>query len=589
MIPSSAQEIVTKDVQCARIRGKLTSGQLTWEITANSRTFASEIEAALSWMLSILQSPQHNEEGLFTFTPRSLDFGLPEITRFRPIGHKSYCWTDLFSYACVADLSSWQSPPHSGTDGIEIEFNLLLELAAVDREMLTGDGPVFLGFDTALIPLTPPESRRWHFLVTDGRQITPARLTKAYRGVRFQGELEPEYCTGNVYVGWCASLVITIGTIDSDIVTIDDISMSSGVSRVKANEESVERSSAHDASFVPRIGFLGSSVGGSWGGRRERKYRQTTVVSKRIQQSNFEGVLDSARAAPCILWDASVKKAWLIRAISALHFASLRYVKWKNYSFKSGHKNSQSESAIVHHAAESTDTEKEAGIALRKSQKLLADKANGVRVNDNILFEDIVRNLWIRMSEGEDVCSSDATGKKYKSDKSILGYDLNEAICVQRIYLRSLQVENSMTTWLPLVHEKDIQVIFCRNMGEIVRCGSLYDGCSTKQYPQGTLSCLLQDLRAFYGELWDSHFNRPFHGARLPISHDYHLICDSHGSVQEGHRLCSKHLYSIKSTRPSRRIKFGTTRNDVQAIENTSEALLLSSALSTPTLLTFGS
>lgn len=97
---------------------------------------------------------------------------------FKPTRAESYCWINLLSYANIAPLPSLNFKDRPATEGLEIDFALLLELAAVDLEIATEDGLILFGFDTALIPLAPPESRRWNFLVTDGIQITPARVKK---------------------------------------------------------------------------------------------------------------------------------------------------------------------------------------------------------------------------------------------------------------------------------------------------------------------------------------------------------------------------------------------------------------------------
>lgn len=196
------------------------------------------------------------------------------------------------------------------TEGLEIDLGLLLELAAVDREILTEDGLILFGFDTALIPLEPPESRRWHFMVTEGRQITPARVNREFGKrketagrslLRFKGKLGPNFCNGKVFIGYCATPVVTFGTTGSDTAAVDDINMSSGLCNVKKLKELVETSSSNDYSIISRIGFPGSSIGASFMKKNDRKFHQVNVVAKRTPKSDFEGILASARATPCIL------------------------------------------------------------------------------------------------------------------------------------------------------------------------------------------------------------------------------------------------------------------------------------------------
>lgn len=271
-------EVIESGATHTIIKGHLEFGLLRWALSTTSEQLALEIKSTLSWTLSALRCQPRDAEGLYSCTPVSLDTGLPEIRRFEPTRIESYCWTNLFSYACVATLPSW----HSSKEGLEIGFSLLLQLAAVDQEIMTEDGCVLFGFDTALIPLSPPESRRWHFLVTKGRQITPARVKREFGrrnekleggNVRFQGEIAPDYRKGNVYVGWCTSPVVEIGTINSDTTPVDDISMSSGLRCVGELEEIAERSSGNDVSFFSRISFFGAGFGASGGKKREKKFK----------------------------------------------------------------------------------------------------------------------------------------------------------------------------------------------------------------------------------------------------------------------------------------------------------------------------
>lgn len=544
------------------IKGYLEAGQLRWALSTPSKVLASEIKSTLSWTLSALRCQPKDAEGLYFCTPVSLDTGLPEITRFELISIESCCWTNLFSYACITDLPSLGS----AKEGLEIDFSLLLQLAAVDQEVVTENGPIFLGFHTALIPLDPPESKRWHFLATEGRQITPARVKREFgkrkkekmegSNVWFQGNLEQDYRKGNVYVGWCTAPLVEIR---SDTTSVDVICKASGLPPVQHLEELTERSSGNDVSFFSRIGFFGFSIGASGGKKKERKFKQVSLVAKYTQERNFEGVLTSARATPCILWDQYAERAWLVSAVSALLLASMRYVKWKKYSFKSMQIDGQFRSAPVDHAPEFTNTTIGPETALRKNQMLLVDRADGVTVNDEVLFQDIVKQMWTEMSIGEDLCCSSATGKKHEEKECIIGYDLNEVVCGKKIYLRSLRVSPCIKNWQPLAHANEAQVIFCRDIGTVIRCNPPTEprDCCTWNCPKGALSCLIQDLRTFYSGCWDGPLNLPTpppNAGALSIGHDYEWIprgCMP-GSPKEV-ELCSRSLLSIATTEPQSR------------------------------------
>ncbi len=589
------RQTLIKDATYATIEGHLVAGNLKWAISSRYEKLALEVKLALSWALAVVPCRSQGVEGLFSWNPVSLEAGLPEIASFSPTRTESYCWTNLFSYACIALLPSSKYMNNPATEGLEIDFCLLLELAAVDREILTEDGLILCGFDTALIPLEPPESRRWHFMVTEGRQITPARVNREFGKrneaagrslLRFKGKLEPDFCNGKAYVGWCAAPVVTFGTTGSDTAAVDDIRMSSGLHNVKKLDELVERSSGNDFSIIPRIGFLGSSIGASFVKKNDRKFQQVNVVAKRTPRSNFEGILASARATPCILWDQSVERAWLVSAVSTLLFASLRYAKWNKYSFKRKKDDGQFESTEVHHAREdSTNIARGSESALRQSQMFLVDKADGLAVNDEIFFGDIVKQMWLEMADGDDVCLSSKTGSKYEINKYILGYDLSEAICGTSKKMRQLPVSPCIRSWQPLAHVENAQIIFCRNVGAVVRCDSTTNPvkCCAQTYPKGALSCLLEDLKAFYGGCWDEPLNS-LH--TLSIGNEYEWVPKGCESVSQ--EICSRSLQSIVASKPQKR-KLIKQQAHVRVIHIENGRVVSPLTWKFPTLVTFGS
>ena len=501
---------LSKHPKRALVMARLEPQHLTLRILATCKEFALEVKSALSWMFASLQ-PRGDRKGLYSVTlDPTLDDWLPRLTKFSSTKTKNYCWINLFRYACI-------SPPLSNSlyqpakEGLEIDFDLLVKLAAVDREIKTDVGIILLGFDTALIPLEPPESKCWHFLATDGRQITPNRIKNDIDRLKLpaQSNMSNQYNTGMVYVGWCDNPLVKIGTTESEPRLAEEALMTSGVPDVKKLEELSENVSVAGLSLVSSVGFLGSALGISSGTRRQKMFRQVTVVAKRTPTNNFERVLDSACTSPYILWDNQTQRAWLLPAVSVLLFASLRYVIWKRYTFKRIGGEGTFKSSAFRYAEPSTDAKWAAVSCLRQNRRLLVEAADGLIMDgtdNDIFFEDIVRDIWLGMSEGEDVCSSEITGRKYEPAHSLLGYDLQEAICGPRIHLRTLRILDFMKSWKPLAKVKQVQVVFCRNVGPVITCNSseCSHACCEQQGTQGVLSCLLQDLKYFYGECWNT-------------------------------------------------------------------------------------
>lgn len=193
----------------------------------------------------------------------------------------------------------------------------------------------------------------------------------------------------------------------------------------------------------------------------------------------------------------------------------------------------------------------EAESTLRRSQMLLVHEANGEIVNDSLSFEDIVKQMWVDMSDEEDVCRSDTTELKIEKKRYLIGYDMNEAICCKKKQLRFKNITECMKSWQPLALREESQVIFCREIGNIVRCDSPMesDDCCTQNCIEGALSCLFQDLRTFYGECWDIPSNAPASQPDLgPLSigqgYEWILNCCYFLHKPE-HNHCSKCLQSI--------------------------------------------
>ena len=83
------------------------------------------------------------------------------------------------------------------------------------------------------------------------------------------------------------------------------------------------------------------------------------------------------------------------------------------YSFHSKQVNGTFQPAELYNAEISTDSANEADIAIRKNKLFIVHCANGV-VTHGPSFEDIARDMWIQMSEGEDLCCSKETGGRHK-------------------------------------------------------------------------------------------------------------------------------------------------------------------------------
>jgi len=178
--------------QFITLTGLLEAQRLTFTVSTNTNHSISEVKSALTWMLTVLQPRGEHMKGLFyvPWDDNSLDDGRHNLTRFNPSMAESYCWTRLFSYAIITDLPLSKASNDLAKEGLEVDLDLLVELATMDREMEIDGGIVRYGFDMAIVPLKPVKSRRWYFFRTEGRQITSMRAKNELKKLRLSVKFE---------------------------------------------------------------------------------------------------------------------------------------------------------------------------------------------------------------------------------------------------------------------------------------------------------------------------------------------------------------------------------------------------------------
>ncbi|KAK7890413.1 hypothetical protein LTR67_008299 [Exophiala xenobiotica] len=234
------------------LHGNLHGNKLKLRIKSESNELMEKVECVLGWVLTALQVLEDGAEGLYLShcEPDTLGNGLEKPVKFTPEASESCCWTSLFSSALVVDQTRWQTQSGSERSGLEMDLGLLQELSGVDREMKTDYGIIQYGFDIAIFPIEPEEDRKWHVVVTSGKQITPLRLINALdKGDGLQFQMAQRCLPGKVYVGWCSHFKITFySNVYNAIRDPDNPIPSSGLRTVDGNFQRTERSEGRDTS-----------------------------------------------------------------------------------------------------------------------------------------------------------------------------------------------------------------------------------------------------------------------------------------------------------------------------------------------------
>ncbi|KAK9482464.1 hypothetical protein V1527DRAFT_485690 [Lipomyces starkeyi] len=503
---------------------------LTLALPATSDIFAAHVRSALTWIAAVFQLPKKNATGLFSVSYRAneREIGPLQVEPFIAGAPAFSCWESLFSYACIYDL-----PPglevSKRPDGLEIDFDLLRTLARVDRQWLVDDDTLILkGFDTALIPLRPVEHKRWHFIQTPGKQITLEDIYQTNTALRLRlNKSQEEWKTyidqaGKVYVGWCDAPVVTIGTEKPDSKLLEDVA---AISRVNECREIIElegKSTSRSGTVAATGGFPGGGFTVSGTDARGKQFKLVPLSTPLPVANGFEETLLNAEATPCILWDESLERAWLLPAVSALLFACICYIERVGYTFYRTTGN-----GCFQYARASNDAAKSARECFRENAGLRKTWSNNI-LGPQDTFETIVQDVWAWMLQAQEVCKSKRTHRKYELNGRILGYSLSDIIGSRVVKLRELRVNSetpNLKSWEWLARHQDLHMIFCGRVGSVITCKSEVSLCSCSadcdmQDTRGVLSCFLQDLRSFYGGArWSSSS-----ASCLPIADDFQWI-----------------------------------------------------------------
>jgi hypothetical protein len=498
----------------ADIRAVLAGGKLVIFIWAISNDYMMQVKSALTWIVAALHVPTKGSQGLFNISC-SIDEGIlgpPKLSQFHPDSSNFSCWTNMFKYAGIVELPLGAVCTNNKTEGLEIDFDLLIETAAVNRMLVTDDGILLFGFDTGLIPLEPADERRWHFMSTEGRQMTAEYVRRKYHGRRMRPTVRPtsadewinryEYRNGRVFVGARSPPLLKIGTVEPSDTLIECLSNNSGIESVEDLEENSERSKSRDVSFLGRLGISGASFGLSGGMKREQKYKQVSTVLRRTATSNFEQMLISMEKTPFILWDHSAKRAWLLPGNSVALFTALLDISKKKYTFQT-RLNDEFHEAKLTYSDPSADGSKSARDCINENYNLRVNLADGRKVREDRGFDQILEDIWHRLSEGLDICISDNTGRRHKNAAFLYGYDLADALWGNCIPLRKLEIKESIKSWVPLSRNESTHVVFCHSIESVITCGStscvgVSLAAPTGSQP-GVLGCFLGDICRLYG------------------------------------------------------------------------------------------
>lgn len=432
---------------------------------------------AMVWLCLTFRQPPPNgpqistgalTEGLFTFNPWE---PLRELTM------SDTCWSALFGTAVIAFEPSTVS---SSEWKLEINYQNMIQIAAVEYPVLVYSGIVLMGYSTALIPVrrNNKQTIEWHLEVAthDGQfNISELAVTKgSWLKTQDISELRSE----RNLLGWCSNAKVVLGKIQSAA----DIRRSG----VRTKHTSWQWTGAN-------LQLVGQSGGPAQvGGQLGLSFSRRMMAVHFSPPDNYLKCLRNGISEQIIVYDTAQQRAWLIPLVCVLHQMLLSYAK--------GH-------GLTSSVPQTTSENNNGGLASFEALKGNALTAVDKSSNIQLTVRDLIMGFSINLSK--------ALLQK-PSGRKIYGYEFWDIIeDSTHSDLKQQQLEREGLAWIQLLGQ--IKCLFCSNIGDAIigsRAHCVDSPCS--RVPEG------QDLMTASVCSINSLLER--HGARLQVNHGSGLL-----------------------------------------------------------------
>ncbi|KAJ5281457.1 hypothetical protein N7478_006829 [Penicillium angulare] len=363
-----------------------------------------------------------------TVHPRTV-YDLAELKPFPQHADDHNCWQKLFDSAVVAE-NHGQQPCR----GLEVDFNTLVQLAAVEYPVSVGYGLVLMGYSTALVPIQETNDGMilWHLEVSDDDfQLQVADLVVMHQNDWLKTQ-DLEYLQSKTaLLGWCTKARVLLGTdhIDPHVNWSGAQNKPTSWHWKGANLQLV----AQSASPLQ----IGCQAGMSF---------DRTINTVRYNPSrNYLKCLQSSAAEQIVLYDVSAKRAWLVSLLAVLHHMLLVYCDSINEEFRANLPPRATEP--LNGVSASLDVLSNAGGLIIQGTK-----------EDSLTVRELIMGFSVNLSR--------ASLHKPKGAQ-IYGYEFMDIVMDSpQSELKKQKLERNGLSWSSFLNE--VKCLFCSNLGEVI-------------------------------------------------------------------------------------------------------------------------
>jgi hypothetical protein len=372
--------------------------------------------------------------------------------------------------------------------GLEIPFEIMVDLAAVDYPFEYERGIILKGISTLLVAtakwvVNSVIAVQWHF-VDSKDDVFLSKYTDDERYHIWKEKEKPppelETVRGAIrtFLGWCDTSHIQLGMVEpSEDLAVTELNKVGRSLTLKA------------VGFNVGVGKAPVTVGGSL------TYEVQEGSVRHSRQTRFLEMMSSSIAKPILLYAADEDRGWLVPQLSVLGCMALIYARERGLAPAPPRadldlektRKTLLENSELKLFPQGMDREKAEVLAL-PLKELLCDLANELE-----WAEEHARRQRVKF--GRDV---------------IYGFEFFElATRAKNYFVKKCSIKDTNGGWVKLLDERVINgVVFCKGLGEVIVCGSAR--CSfceviprDHSYLAAAISCL-QDLKK-HGKLPAGH------------------------------------------------------------------------------------
>lgn len=252
--------------------------------------------------------------------PQALVYGLDKLTECsdQDLEPQTKCWTGLFRSGIIA----FRPLERQWGAGLEIPFEMLLELSGVENVYHIEGGIILMGFFTALVPISRDEatnSIQWHFEEVDGllgELLKPYSLPSVLRDWYKSQDINT-LRTSRCFVGWFARANILLGTRQL---------VENPRNKLRWSTETKEhRQSARREGFEAsgQLGFTAGPI--NTGLQLISTWRFHSNVQHFRRHEQYSLALRLGRGNVSVIIDSESKQVWLVPMLSLVLHLCHRY------------------------------------------------------------------------------------------------------------------------------------------------------------------------------------------------------------------------------------------------------------------------